>query len=88
MAGIQVNVDPGFNSSVAFQYWNTSGQAPAAGSTITLSVDYVVPPDKFERALALGVLDSRYAQPATAVGIGPQQVAPVGQVTFLVAAQS
>lgn len=88
VAGIQIDVDPGFNSSVAFQYWNTSGQVPAPGSFLTLSVNYEVPQEKYARALELGVLDSRYAQAPQTVGVGPQQIAPVGQVTYVVAASS
>lgn len=83
VAGIQVDVDPGFNASIAIQYWNTSGKVPAAGSQITVTANYLIPQDKFEKALTLGVLDSRYAQAATGDGIGPQQVAPVGSVTFV-----
>lgn len=85
VAGITAALDPGFSTSIAFQYWNTSGQVPAAGSTITLAVNYVVPADKYDRALALGVLDSRYAQRSPNEAVGPQQVCPVGQVTFVVA---
>lgn len=85
LAGIQVNLDPGFNSSIAVQYWNTSGQVPAPGSLFTLTANYVVPPDKYDRALMLGVLDSSYAQPAAPYLGVPQQVCPVGSVSFVVA---
>lgn len=84
VAGIQVNLDPGFNSSIAVQYWNTSGQVPAPGSQITLTANYVIPSEKYDRALTLGVLDSRYAQSATPNAVGPQQVCPVGSVSFVV----
>ena len=87
VGGIQVNVDPGFNASIAVQYWNTSGKIPDAGSQITVTANYVIPDDKFERALSLGVLDSRYAQ-AASTSIGPQQIAPVGSVTFVTTAVS
>lgn len=88
MAGIQVNVDPGFRSSIAVQYWNTSGKVPAAGSQITLTANYVIPEEKIDRALVLGVLDSRYAQPAVDSSVTPQQVCPVGSVTFVATASS
>jgi len=87
VAGIQVNVDPGMSTSIAFQYWNTSNQVPPPGSTLTLNVYYVVPPEKYGKALQLGVLDSKYAQ-ATAAGVDPQQVVLVGQVNFTIATLS
>jgi hypothetical protein len=88
VAGIQVNVDPGFNASIAVQYWNTSGKVPPAGSQITVTANYVIPEDKFEKALTLGVLESRYAQAGTSNGVGPQQIAPVGAVTFVTTSAS
>lgn len=88
-AGVQVTLDPGFETSLAIQYWNTSGNVPAAGASITVTVNYVVPTSRVERAVSLGVLDSGYSRAASrqlgaTVGVNPQQVAPVGAATFIV----
>ena len=86
VAGISINVDPGFSSSLAVQYWNTSNTLPAPGSTITLSVNYVVPPEQVELALQMNVLDSQYSlQNAKArLSTQPQPVVPVGAISFVV----
>jgi hypothetical protein len=84
--GVQATIDPGFTASLAVQYWNTSKQVPARGSTITLSVNYVVPKDQLDAALLMGVIDSRLGQEiARQLGhdVKPQAVAPIGAVTFV-----
>jgi hypothetical protein len=87
--GIQITLDPGFSANLTVQYWNTSKNVPAAGSGITLSVNYLVPEQQYERALSAGVLDSRYSNAVAhslgqlQQGVTPQQVAPVGAVTFV-----
>jgi hypothetical protein len=86
-AGLVVTLDPGFQSSLAIQYWNTSGNVPAPGASLTVTVNYVVPTSRIERAVSLGVLSSGYSRAASrqlGVTVGPQQVAPVGAVTFVV----
>lgn len=82
--GLQVTLDPGFQARLTVQYWNTGDSVPAPGSTLTLTASYVVPTAQVERAVSAGVLDSRYSQAiARQLGVGPQQVAPVGAVTFV-----
>lgn len=82
--GVQVSLDPGFACDLTLQYWNTSTSVPAAGATITLTANYLVPNDRLERAVAAGVLDSGYSRRvANQLGVGPQAVAPLGSVTFL-----
>ncbi|MBK8256446.1 MAG: hypothetical protein IPK82_27730 [Polyangiaceae bacterium] len=87
--GTQVTMDPGFSGTLAVQYWNTSQKSPAPGSTLTLTVNYVVPQSELEKAVAAGVLHSPYSAAAAKtldVGVGPQEVAPLGQVTFITVA--
>ena len=82
--GIQITLDPGFHANLTVQYWNTSNSVPAAGSTINLAANYVVPKANLEHAVASGVIDSRHNQAvARQIGVGPTPVAPVGGVTFM-----
>ncbi|HEX8113730.1 MAG TPA: hypothetical protein VF516_38625 [Kofleriaceae bacterium] len=82
--GIQINLDPGFHANLTVQYWNTSDNVPAAGSTITVTASYVVPKANLEHAITAGVIDSHLSNTvARQIGVGPQPVAPVGAVTFL-----
>lgn len=87
VAGIQISVDPGFSTSLAIQYWNTASTVPPPGSTLTLTANYVVPPEQLEEALRLNIIDSQYALQHSQVGLsaGPQPVAPLGAVSFVVA---
>jgi hypothetical protein len=92
--GLTVTLNPGFAGHLTVQYWNTSAKVPAAGSTITLSANYIVPHEQHASAVAAGVLDSQYSAAigrsllgaslgAAQPGVTPQQVAPVGAATFI-----
>lgn len=83
--GITITAEPGFSTSFAIQYWNLSGTQPAPGSSITISVDYVVPQGQVANAVAAGLVNTsraRYLQQA--VGVGPQATAILGSATFVV----
>lgn len=86
--GIDVAVQPGVTTSLAVQCWNE--QVPAAGSSIVLSADYVVPPDEREAARARGLIDSGYrlqARPITGAAeaaIEPESLLFLGSCNLVV----
>lgn len=83
--GIQVTLEPGFSASLAVQYWS-GGATPAAGSTITLTASYVLPPSEVLTAATRGLIDSahdRFLQSVHA-GIQPQATVLLGSATFIV----
>jgi len=84
--GITMTASPGFATSVAIQYWNTSGNTPSPGASISVEVDYVVPSHELAQAVHLGLLNSRrhrYLQET--INIGPQPTAVLGAARFIVA---
>lgn len=86
LSGINLTVDPGFATSIAIQSWNTSGNTPAPGSSITISVNYVVPNDQVVQVASQGLLNSardRYWQQT--LNVGPQQWVVLGSASFVVA---
>jgi hypothetical protein len=84
--GIMLTAEPGFSTSFAVQYWNPSGTPPAPGSTLTISVDYIVPQDQLAHAVGAGLVNaSRALYLQQVVNIGPTATAMLGSATFVVA---
>jgi hypothetical protein len=83
---ITIPVEPGFSTSLLIECWGGPGQPPAPGSSITVTVDYLVPNNQLAQAAGLGLINSsRNRSLQQKVGVGPQPVAMLGAASFVVA---
>jgi hypothetical protein len=81
---ITVTLEGGLSTSLALQFWQT-GNAPAAGATVTFSADYVVPDSQLAEAGSRALVHARRSRfLAEQAGIGPTAMAPLGSATFIV----
>lgn len=83
--GITVTLDPGFAATLTVQYWAGDGAPPAAGASLTVTAQYLIPSAAAAAAANAGLIDgvrSRYLQQA--LRIGPTPTAVLGAVSFIV----
>lgn len=85
MTGIQVTLNGGFSGALSVVY-SAGATLPAAGSTITLSADYVVPANDAQALASQGRINARRSRflRQTVTGIPPVATMLVGCATFIV----
>lgn len=83
VAGIKIKAEPGLETSFALQLWKGTAR-PAAGATLTLAADYVVPASEAAEAGDRALVDATRSRFLMGTfGIGPTATAPLGAAVFI-----
>ena len=78
--GFTANLQPGYQGSLVVQIWPGTSP-PLNGATLTLQAQYQVPQDQIAQAAWRGTL-SAAGRHLRALGITPQAMSPLGEVTI------
>jgi len=84
VAGIMVQLEPGYQTSLAITCWNPSGVSP--GSTLSLTITMPIQGTDMDFALSHGL--ARYQRGSREARIGPTAVATLANVTFMAGAET